>query len=52
MAGRKKKDFEEMTEVEKLKERIEYLEMKNAALKKSKALIQEENVRRTGSMHK
>ena len=52
MARHKKKDFEEMTEVEKLKERIEYLEMENAALKKLKALVQEENARRTGSMHK
>ncbi len=49
MARRKKKEFEEMTEVEKLKEQIEYLEMENAALKKLKALIQEENARRTGS---
>ncbi|WP_419718457.1 helix-turn-helix domain-containing protein [Exiguobacterium acetylicum] len=31
MARRKKKEFEEMTEVEKLKERIVYLEMENAA---------------------
>ncbi|WP_410502833.1 helix-turn-helix domain-containing protein [Exiguobacterium acetylicum] len=52
MARRKKKDFEEMTEVEKLKERIEYLEMENAALKKLRALVQEENARRTGSRHK
>ncbi len=52
MARRKKKEFEEMTEVEKLKERIEYLEMENAALKKLKALVQEENARRTGSRHK
>jgi transposase len=43
MARRKKKDLEEMTEVKKLKERIEYLEMENAALKKLKALVQEEN---------
>jgi len=41
-----------MTEVEKLKERIEYLEMENAALKKLKALLQEENARRTKSRHK
>ena len=52
MARRKKKEFEEMTEVEKLKERIEYLEMENAALKKLKALVQEENTRRIGSRHK
>jgi len=52
MARRKKKDFEEMTEVEKLKERIEYLEMENAALKKLRALVQEENARRTGSRRK
>lgn len=52
MARRKKKDFEEMTEVEKLKERIEYLEMENAVLKKLRALVQEENARRTGSGHK
>ncbi len=52
MARRKKKEFEEMTEVEKLKERIEYLEMENAALKKLKALVQEENARRIGSRHK
>ena len=52
MARRKKKEFEEMTEVEKLKERIEYREMENAALKKLKALVQEENARRTGSRHK
>jgi len=52
MARRKKKDFEEMTEVEKLKERVEYLEMENAALKKLRALVQEENARRTGSRRK
>ncbi|WP_290782760.1 helix-turn-helix domain-containing protein [Exiguobacterium sp. UBA6309] len=52
MAKRKKKDFEEMTEVEKLKERVEYLEMENAALKKLRALVQEENARRTGSRRK
>ncbi|WP_312192225.1 hypothetical protein, partial [Exiguobacterium sp.] len=46
------KDFEEMTEVEKLKERVEYLEMENAALKKLRALVQEENARRTGSRRK
>ncbi|WP_114572298.1 helix-turn-helix domain-containing protein [Exiguobacterium flavidum] len=52
MARRKKKDPEEMTEVEKLKERVEYLEMENAALKKLRALVQEENARRTGSRRK
>lgn len=48
MAKRKKKNPDEMTEVEKLKERVEYLEMENAALKKLKALVQEEDARRTG----
>ena len=52
MARRKKKNPEEMTEVEKLKERVEYLEMENAALKKLRALVQEENARRTGSRRK
>ena len=52
MPRRKKKDFEEMTEVEKLKERVEYLEMENAALKKLRALVQEENARRTGLRRK
>ncbi len=47
--ARRKKNPEEMTEVEKVKERIEYLEMENAALKKLRALVQEENVRRTES---
>ena len=45
MARRKKKDPEEMTEVEKLKERVEYREMENAALKKLRALVQEANAR-------
>lgn len=52
MAKRKKKNPDEMTEVEKLKERVEYLEMENAALKKLKALVQEEDARRTGSRRK
>ena len=52
MAKRKKKNPDEMTEVEKLKERVEYLEMENAALKKLKALVQEEEARRTGSRPK
>ena len=52
MARRKKKEFEEMKEVEKLKERVGYLEMENAALKKLRALVQEENARRTGSRRK
>nr|WP_156323154.1 IS3 family transposase [Exiguobacterium acetylicum] len=38
MARRKKKDFEEMTEVEKLKERVEYLEMENGCAKKIESL--------------
>ncbi|WP_426355427.1 hypothetical protein [Exiguobacterium sp. R-39] len=50
--ARRKKNPEEVTEVEKLKERIEYLEMENAALKKLRALVQEENARRTGSRRK
>ncbi|WP_426354723.1 helix-turn-helix domain-containing protein [Exiguobacterium sp. R-39] len=50
--ARRKKNPEEMTKVEKLKERIEYLEMENAALKKLRALVQEENARRTGSRRK
>lgn len=49
MAKRKKKNPDEMTEVEKLKERVEYLEMENAALKKLKAFFQEEDARLTGS---
>ncbi|VXB84056.1 conserved hypothetical protein [Exiguobacterium sp. 8H] len=52
MARRKKQEPKEMTEVEKLKERIEFLEMENAALKKLKALVQEEEARRTGSRPK
>jgi len=51
-AKRKKENPDEMTEVEKLKERVEYLEMENAALKKLKALVQEEEARRTGSRPK
>ncbi|UTT44611.1 MULTISPECIES: helix-turn-helix domain-containing protein [Exiguobacterium] len=52
MPRRKKQEPKEMTEVEKLKERVEYLEMENAALKKLKALVQEEDARRTGSRPK
>ena len=40
MARRKKQEPKEMTEVEKLKERVEFLEMENATLKKLKALVQ------------
>lgn len=48
MTRRKKreKNFEEITEVENFKERVEYLAMKNAALKKLRALVQEEYARR------
>lgn len=52
MARRKKQEPKEMTEVEKLKERVEFLEMENAALKKLKALVQDEEARRTGSRPK
>ncbi|KGI85365.1 hypothetical protein JY98_03605 [Exiguobacterium mexicanum] len=52
MPRRKKQEPKEMTEVEKLKERVEFLEMENAALKKLKALVQEEEARRTGSRPK
>lgn len=52
MARKKKQEPKEMTEVEKLKERVEFLEMENAALKKLKALVQEEETRRTGSRRK
>lgn len=36
-----------MTELEKLKEQVELLKMKNAAVKKLKALVQEEEALRT-----
>ncbi len=52
MARKKKQDPKEMTEVERLREQVEFLEMENAALKKLKALVQEEEARRTGSRRK
>ncbi len=52
MPRKKKQEPKEMTEFERLKERVEFLEMENAALKKLKALVQEEEARRTGSRRK
>lgn len=48
----KKQEPKEMTEVEKIKEWGYFLEMENAALKKLKALVQEEEARRTRSRSK
>lgn len=42
MPRRKKQEPKKITEVEKLKERVEFLGMENAVLKKLKALVQEE----------
>lgn len=45
---RKKKSAKGMTELERLRERVEYLEAENAYLKKLKALDQEENAEMFG----
>ena len=52
MAKKKKHEPKKMTEVEELKERVEFLELENAALKKMKALVQAEEARRPGSRPK
>ena len=45
---KKKKTAKGMTELERLRERVEYLEAENAYLKKLKALDQEENAEMFG----
>lgn len=45
---KKKKSAKGMTELERLRERVEYLEAENAYLKKLKALDQEENAEMFG----
>ncbi|WP_214793978.1 MULTISPECIES: hypothetical protein [unclassified Exiguobacterium] len=47
MPRKKIQESKEITEVEKLKERVEFLEMENETLKKLKALVQEEEARQT-----